>query len=163
MAEQNDELSWLAQQYVLDELGAEAAEAFEARLADEEQVGAALAQAVQLVAALRTVPPTPADRPVTSSGWQRLAWGLAATAAAGAAVWLLPRTSTEVQEEVAAAVPQQAVELVSRWREARPDPALGSDRWTDDEQDAADDVPNWLLAAVSLEADNPTESPVQEN
>lgn len=40
MIDQRDELDWLAQQYVLGELGEEAAEAFEARLADDEQAGA---------------------------------------------------------------------------------------------------------------------------
>lgn len=161
MTDQRDELNWLAQQYVLGELDAEAAGAFEARLADDEAAGVALAQAVQLVAVLQTVQPERTERS-TRIDWRRLSLGLAATAAAGAAVWLLPQISTTTQEEVSAA-PLQAAELVSRWREAPLEGAPGSDRWTDEELDGGDDVPNWLLAAVSLEAGRAADNSVQEN
>lgn len=78
-------------------------------------------------------------------------------------VWLLPRTATDSPDEVAAVAPQRAAELVSRWRDARPELPLGSERWNDDDQAAGDDVPNWLLAAVSLEAVDAVDAPVQEN
>lgn len=163
MTDQRDELDWQAQQYVLGELGAEASAAFEARLADEEEAGASLARAVQLVAALRTGRAVRIERSTSRPGWRRLAYGLAATVAAGAVVWLLPRAATDSPEEVAAVAPQRAVELVSRWRDARPELPLGSERWNDDDQEGSDDVPNWLLAAVSLEASGAADAPVQEN
>lgn len=163
MTDSIEDLNWLAQQYVLGELGAEAVEAFEARLADEEEAGAALARAVQLVAALRTGRAVRVERSTSRRAWRRLAYGLSAAAAAGAVVWLAPRTATESPEEVAVIAPQRALELVSRWRDARPESMPGSDRWNDEEQDAGDDVPNWLMAAVSLEAGGATEDPVQEN
>lgn len=163
MTDSIEDLNWLAQQYVLGELGAEAVEAFEARLADDEETGAALARAVQLVAALRTGRAVRVERSTSRRGWRRLAYGLAATAAAGAVVWLAPRTAIESPKEMAAVAPQRALELVSRWRDARPESVSGSDRWNEEEQDAGDDVPNWLMAAVSLEAGGATEDPVQEN
>lgn len=160
--DQSADLNWVAQQYVLGELDSDAAEAFEARLADEEAAGVALADAVQLMAALRVAAPVPARS--ASGVWRRLAWGVSATAAAGAAVWLLPRTATDVLDrEVAVAGPQRAVELVSRWREALPEPAATPERWSDDDLETADDVPNWMLAAVSLEIEGSDEIPVQEN
>jgi hypothetical protein len=94
---------------------------------------------------------------------RRMAYGLSAAAAAGAVVWLVPRTAIESPDEVAVIAPQRALELVSRWRDARPESVAGSDRWNEEEQDAGDDVPNWLMAAVSLEAGGATEDPVQEN
>lgn len=163
MTDSIEDLNWLAQQYVLGELGTEAVEAFEARLADDEEAGAALARAVQLVAALRTGQAVRVERSTSRRAWRHLAYGLSAAAAAGAVVWLAPRTATESPDEVAAVAPQRALELVSRWRDARPESVSGSDRWNDEEQDAGDDVPNWLMAAVSLEAGGATEDPVQEN
>ncbi|MFM8792407.1 MAG: hypothetical protein ACKOFX_08020, partial [Solirubrobacterales bacterium] len=79
-----DDLDWLAHRYLLDELSADEAAAFEERLGTDEEAAAALARSVRLMAAVssaldgaRLVAPAPAT-PVRR---QKLLAGLTAIAA----------------------------------------------------------------------------------
>lgn len=147
-----DDLDWLAHRYLLDELSADEAAAFEERLGTDEEAAAALARSVRLMAAVSSalhdaehVEPTPA----TSDHRRKLVAGLTAIAATIALVCVLsvsqalkPVTSTG-----------DAAELVSLWRESAGDLPGEIDSPTDEDevQAATDDVPDWLMAAVALD------------
>lgn len=147
-----DDLDWLAHRYLLDELSADEAAAFEERLGTDEAAAAALARSVRLMAAVSSalhdaehVEPTPA----TSDHRRKLVAGLTAIAATIALACVLsvsqslkPGTSTG-----------DAAELVSLWRESAGDLPGEIDSPTDEDevQAATDDVPDWLMAAVALD------------
>ena len=149
-----------AVQYVLGELSAHEQAAFEASLAEDaslcEQVAEAarLTHGVQLALAV-SVPKSTV--PVRRDRWLVATVAVLAT---GIAAGLLATVS-------APQPPDQAARLVSLWRDAgRTNTATtfsanGLD--TDDNVDANEDrVPNWMLAAVSLEH-RPTRAPLPGN
>ena len=147
MINHDDSLEWLAQRYVLGELGADEVAAFEARLADDEQAAAAVADAARLMMSVQAAVESQAQptnlaarrhHPARSLA-ARIAIGIAGLAAAVAVVWLLPRGGDE------------AAELAARWAEI-PDVVPADDAAEDEEADG-DEVPDWLLAAVTLEQD----------
>lgn len=158
-----DDLDWLAHRYLLDELSADEAAAFEERLGTDEEAAASLARSVRLMAAVtgalheaRLVEPAAATR----GSQRKLVAGLAAIAATIALVCVLsvsqalkPGTSTG-----------DAAELVSIWRESAGDVAVESDATTDEDevQTAIDDVPDWLMAAVALDVPE-TDDEILEN
>lgn len=156
MINHDDSLEWLARRYVLGELEADEMATFEARLADDDQAAAAVADAARLVLAIQAAqavqttqatlesrtPPTDlsARRHLPNRPWAaRIAVGIAGLAAAVAFVWVLPRGGDE------------AAELAARWAEI-PEVVPADDAAEDEEADG-DDVPDWLLAAVTLEQD----------
>jgi anti-sigma factor RsiW len=151
MTTHDESLHWLAQRYVLGELSDAEAAAFEACLADDEQAAAAVADAARLVMAVRaavqpqrpTVTPADRQRPAGMPRAGRLVIGLASLAAAVAIVAVLPRMGDN-------AAAGRTAELAERWAEIAE--ATAAEDLTDDEDaTAADEVPDWLLAAVTLE------------
>lgn len=94
--EKPDDLDWLAFCYIADELSRDETDAFEARLADDQEAREAVARAVELTRAIaaagaeRRKRPAPVSRP--AGVWRRmglagrLAWTAAAAAACLAAV-----------------------------------------------------------------------------
>jgi len=158
---QPEDLTWLAQRYVLGELDAAAHEAFDARLADDEEAAAAMASAVQLLATLTTSAPTSGITTSSRNDAALAGWGLAvgilATAAALSAVWLIPSGRRVLN------VPGDAADLVAMWADTSPDASAAMEADSDDEPHGSDEVPDWLLAAVTLEAGESTVSQVLEN
>jgi hypothetical protein len=156
-----EDLNWLAQQYVLGELDAAAQEAFEERLASDEEAAAAMASAVQILAALKASAPvpviaTPANTQAALAGWG-VAVGVLATAAALSAVWLIPTSRDAV------GISNEAADLVAIWAENNPDGPAAMEADPDDEPNTNDDIPDWLLAAVTLEAGESVGDQVLEN
>jgi len=155
-----EDLNWLAQQYVLGELDAEAHEAFEVRLAVDEKAAAAMASAVQVLAALKSSPvPRIEHAPQNDAaltGWG-LAVGILATAAALSAVWLIPSSRSGLT------IPNEAADLVAMWAETSADGLAAMEADQDYEPNASDEIPDWLLAAVTLEGDESTGNKVLEN
>src|SRR5262249_38082502 len=155
----SNEQNWMALQYVLGEFSDADRDAFEQRLIDEPELCEAVAQASLLVSSTRAAL-EPAVVPVAPQP-QRGSWlAVAATSASVAALGLfamqLPTAPRSAQRDPAAA------ELVSLWESGGDDGDL--DDADADSADAAGDVsvPGWMLAAVSLESDNPDDK-VQEN
>lgn len=153
---------WWATRYVLGELNPTEAAAWEARLADDEAACLAVAEASRLLlglqAALRApviVLPAAAAAPGKSArrsaGGRTLTTLLTTAVAVVFAGWLNWSTPSPVIDD------GSAVTLVEMWRDGeRVAPTAGSDADLDEVAGAdpvGDDVavPNWLLAAVSLE------------
>lgn len=156
MSTHDDALPWLAERYVLGELTAADAAAFEARLADDEQAGAAVADAARLLTAIAATNPHGAAGPVGTVAWPagrtqppRRAWrgritiGLAGLAASVAVGGFLARMTKD-------AAAGRTGDLAERWAEIA---AVSAPEEPVDDEDVAagDDVPDWLLAAVTLE------------
>ncbi len=158
-----DDLDWLAHRYLLDELSADEAAAFEERLGTDEEAAAALSRSVRLMAAVSSVlhgvtrvepaPATPVRR-------QKILAGLTAIAATIALVFGL--SVSQALKPVAAS--GDAAELVSIWRESAGEMPVESDSPADEDevQAATDDVPDWLMAAVALDVPE-TDDEILEN
>jgi len=164
-----DDPHWLAERYLLGELDDAAAAAFEERLADDEAAAAALASTVRLLAAVEaarpavaaaalsaatgTLPAAP-GRPVVRPAAERAA----TIAGRGAAIGVIA-TATALSALLflnPAAVRGPAAARSDAPREV----ALSADGEAE-EPPESDDVPEWLLAAVALEADG--DGRVREN
>lgn len=158
-----DDLDWLAHRYLLDELSADEAAAFEERLGTDEETAAALARSVRLMAAVSSAlddAKQVESAPATPDHRRKLLAGLTAIAATIALVYVL--SVRQGLKPVAAS--GDAVELVSIWRESAGDVAVESDATTDEDevQTAIDDVPDWLMAAVALDVPE-TDDEILEN
>lgn len=160
---------WLAQRYVLGELDDADAAAFEERLATDETAAAALAAAVRLLGAVEATRPA---APVLPTAPAPLPRGLPAAPAAenrggliagrGAAIGAIV-TATALSALLfldPAALRRPAADPAAPRTEASREIALAADVDAD-EPPESDDVPEWLLAAVALEADGA--GPVREN
>lgn len=141
---------WLAEQYVLGELSPAARTLFEARLADSPELCQRLADAVLLFDALAVSAPViqRATLPAPRRSWASLAAVLASSICLLLA-WF-PSTRNPLERDSA------AVQLVSLWRVQADLPRLVALTDTDFEDEAdwsCDQVPSWMIAAVSLERD----------
>jgi anti-sigma factor RsiW len=146
---------WLAQQYVLGELPAVAASAFESRLADDAALCQRVADAACLVATVQAARPQSVAVPSAPVAPQRRGAAIAAVAAAAVCLFvsILPRPDQP-------ASPQDqgvAAKWLSLWR-GQGDvlrSTLARDSESDGLEDSAewssDQVPSWMIAAVSLE------------
>jgi len=167
----DDSQMWWATRYVLGELTSAEAAAWEARLADDEQACAVVAEASRLMLGLQAALQVPAvvmtvaasspaktSSPLKNShSPRRSAFGptltmLMTTAVAVVfACWLGWSSPSRGVDD------GSAVALVELWRDGDPlTRGVGNDADVDEvaEMDPAADgvtVPNWLLAAVSLE------------
>jgi anti-sigma-K factor RskA len=161
------DLNWLAQQYVLGDLAVGDAARFEARLADDETACEAVARATRLMLALESVgwnvPTGPmVASPVKVGTAHPTKNPLVAAAALAACVLVLalawsPTRPASSERHVRAEI-VQAKELVSRWRGTRALIAsLNPSDEDDDLADAGDLAPSWMLAAVSIEKQKPTD------
>jgi hypothetical protein len=148
-----DDLDWLVHRYLLDELSAEEAAAFEERLGTDEEAAEALSRGVVLLSAIHgAVQPERQVEPALPGPRRsrRLVAGLAAVAATIGLVCLLGISQTLRS----AGSSSDAIELVSIWRESAGDTVVDADALSteDDAPIAGDDVPDWLMAAVALDA-----------
>ena len=136
------DLDWLADQFVLGSLSAEDEQAVVDRLADDDALAAAVARSSRLVAALqasRVVAVQPASLALVAC-WPVLA----------------PRSGPP-------ATPDAPREVVRLWRQADETTWPEEDPLAEDEPVDGDAVPDWMLAAVGLDATSSLEPRVQEN
>jgi anti-sigma-K factor RskA len=152
----DDDLHWLAARYALGELAEDARDAFEARLANDQEAREAVAGAVAVLSAvcasgqLQCTGPTGNSR-VAGAWLSRSIWlaGIAA-AIAIAAFWGIS-TNWNRQDSMA--------NLATAWSDARDsvaedvheEVALAAEPGAASLEDV--DVPDWLITAVSLRAD----------
>lgn len=152
-----NDLAWLASSYVLGELSADEAVAFETRLATDDAARDAVVRATELnlaiAAAMADQPVTASVQPVVvpPSRWSSAAAvsAFAATAIAAASVALMLGRGLTMNEM---ARKDGADRLVAAW--ARGEAARNNH--TDDESleladDADLDPPDWMLAALTVE------------
>lgn len=146
------ELTWLAHRYVLDELEPAEAEAFEDRLASEDEAATAVAAAVRLIASLKASADlgcvetmTSRRRDVARRGRAWLQTSMAAIATCAVALLLV----MEMPERSPRA-PLEPAELIGRWNELAMDAAVGSGLVAAAEPPAVERLPRWLVAAVAL-------------
>lgn len=148
----DENLNWLAMQYVLDELPVAEREAFESRLAEESAACEAVMAASRLMLTAQSMSTERnVGHPVSKSRRSsRAAWtAFAVACVAVAVVCLFPFVPADRVDSVANSDPA-AVELVSLWRTGNV-PEVDSDEVDEsDDDDVA--VPGWMIAAVSLEA-----------
>lgn len=149
------DVSWLAWRYLLDELDADADAAFERRLAHDEAAAAAVAEAARLVEAVAGAASVGAviDRPPVRRHWLPVA---AACAALVAGILLIVVSSGERPLGSTPVAGSRAAELVRLWSSGEQG-AVGD---ADDphgigvgEEGVGDEVPGWLLTAVTLDHD----------
>ena len=149
----DEDLNWLATQYVLGELSGADRESFETRLAGDVAACEAVMSASRLLLTVQAVSaaPTPAvSTPATNLRRSaRGAWAaVAAVCMAVVALCLIPFSTPDTVESVASN--DSAAQLVSLWRTGGvPDEDLEE---VDDSVDDDVAVPGWMIAAVSLEA-----------
>ncbi len=163
----DDSLMWWATRYVLGDLAPAEIDAWEARLLNEEAACLAVAEAARLILGLQTAlqipaasepPPVAVAQLVKTTRTGRrtpagptLAMLLTSAVAVVFAASLNWSTPSPVIDD------GSAVTLVEMWRDGeRVAPTAGSDAEMDEVAEAypvGDEVavPNWLLAAVSLE------------
>jgi anti-sigma-K factor RskA len=160
-----EDLDWLAHLYLLDEMSEEEAAAFEERLSNDEEAAAALSRGVVLLEAVREVAipayqtvPVGAARPARRR--QALAGFVATAVLIGLVCFLsVSKTLDQIRPD------RDAAELVSIWREAAVDVAPEAEVFSveDDPTPLSDDVPDWLMAAVALDASASDDDEILEN
>ena len=152
------DLGWLADRFLLGDLSAAEEEDFVARLDGDDERAAAVARSSRVLAVLRAggrVPPR-----VSPPGRRRGIVTAVAVAAAVAAVacW---RAVGPPADPVVAAGPRDVVRL---WRQADEAEWSDQDPGTEDEVVEGDAVPDWMLAAVGLDAPTVLDgTDIQEN
>lgn len=159
----DDPLNWMAVQYVLGELPEADAAAFEERLATDLVACEAVSQATRLTMTLQVAAAelqqavVPTGRPVRHPqhrSWVALAGVASVAASLLAALWLIPAGPVETQ---LARHDRSASELVSLWRMSSAAAAAEVPEADVELIESGSEVavPNWLLAAVSLEQTKP--------
>lgn len=183
----DEDLNWLATQYVLGELSASDRSSFEERIGQDMSACEAVLEASRMIlvarASLESAPPAacselekvaiarPTETVIGRSPVAREIKGAwLAVLLSSAAMLMLSvlavRTSSRPVLLQSAAQKASAVELVSLWRTGMKVDDVADD--LDDQMDVASDVvvPGWMLAAVSYErqgAIDKTSDGVQEN
>ena len=147
-----DDVAWLAWRYLLDELDPLAAAAFEDRLAEDEGAAEALADAValrQAIVASRDRGHDEHQAVVMLPDGAIRRWrlvGIGAVVAACVAAFLVVRPLSRGPH-----ASHRAADLVRLWNESSVDIPLGDEVPVEDSGEAVDDVPAWLLTAVTLD------------
>jgi len=155
--DQQADIDWLAERFVLGELPPLDEEAVASRLPDDDALATAVARASRLVATVRTAvmaSPRAAAEPALRPRHGRLPnrWlAVAAGATAAAVAWLVWPTPPD--RPVGPPTGAGLATLVAAWRAADDTVASDSESSVDDGvPDEPDSVPGWMLAAVSLDA-----------
>ena len=153
------ELDWLADRFVLGELSAADEQAILDRLAADDELAAAIARSSRMLAALRATPVAPV-RPTAARSGRRLALAVSIGGLAAALALVACWPAIAPRRGMPDGGPREVVRL---WRQA--DEAV----WTQEEPLAEDEtvdvdaVPDWMLAAVGLDAAPALDPGVQEN
>ena len=153
------ELDWLADRFVLGELSAADEQVILDRLAADDELAAAIARSSRMLAALRATPAA-SVRPTAARSGRRLALAVSigglAAALALVACWpvLAPRRG------MPDGGPREVVRL---WRQADEAVWSAEEPLAEDETVDVDAVPDWMLAAVGLDAAPALDPGVQEN
>lgn len=155
-----DELTWLAEQYVLGELDASSRYAFEVRLEADQIAREAVAQATMLVAAIHgaetpaSVSAAFATKPKVEAGRSRIGWIAAiAVAILVGAFWA---------SQVSRIGNESANSLASAWSETRESAIQENEQdqdisGTEFSAEAPEelDAPDWLVTAMRLQEVSP--------
>lgn len=151
------DLDWLAERFVLGELPPLEEEAVASRLSDDDALAAAVARASRLVTVVQAAivaAGQSAAEPASRQRYGRLPsrWlAVAAGATAAAVAWLA--WQTQPTRPVGPPTGAGLATLVAVWRAAEDTTGSESESSVDDGgSDEADTVPDWMLAAVSLDA-----------
>lgn len=153
------ELDWLADRFVLGELSAADEQAILDRLAADDELAAAIARSSRMLAAL-LVTPAASVRPTVARSGRRLALAISICGLAAALALVACWPAIAPRRGMPDGGPREVVRL---WRQA--DEAV----WTVEEPPAEDEtvdvdaVPDWMLAAVGLDAAPALDPGVQEN
>lgn len=153
------ELDWLADRFVLGELSAADEQAILDRLAADDELAAAIARSSRMLAALRATPAA-SVRPTAARSGRRLALAISIGGLAAALALVACWPAIAPRRGMPDGGPREVVRL---WRQA--DEAV----WTQEEPLAEDEtvdvdaVPDWMLAAVGLDAAPALDPGVQEN
>lgn len=141
-----EDLTWLAQRYVLGEMDLAEAAAFEESLADDEAAAAVVA-AVRVVGAVKGAGHTSPVMPCGSAGESSRRWTtVAAAMAACGALVLVPF----VAFRDAARPALDPAQLVGRWNGLTLASSIETGPYGDLEPLAEERLPRWLLAAVTI-------------
>ena len=148
----DDQLDWMAQQYVLGDLPAAETESFELRLANDLKACEAVAAASILVQGIRIAREdgriVTSANPRKSSGFAKVVVAASLLIAMGV-IWQVSNRTIVSNDK------SNAVELVSQWRSDSTVDTNDVDDMDDDTELAAElEVPTWLIAGVSLEQDS---------
>ena len=154
------DLDWLADRFVLGELSAHEEHAVVDRLAADDSLAAAVARSSLVIAALRATPHGSVKPATLAAPRIRIAVAVAAVAAAVALVACWPLLAPRFGPVVTDSGPREVVRL---WRQADETVWAEEEPLLEDEPADGDAVPDWMLAAVGLDATSALEPRVQEN
>jgi len=150
-----NDLNWLAQRYVLDEMDADEAAAFEVRLADDGEAAAAVAAAVRLIGSVKVSADDGGIERMTrvekKAGRRVRVWLAPAMAAVMACVALVLIPMVAPQRPLRVSL--DPAELVCRWNGFAMDSVVGRGPLAEVDRPAVDRLPQWLMAAVSIAGD----------
>ena len=144
----NDDLQWLAFQYIADELSDEERNAFEARLANDQEVREAVARAVELSTAIRLSAPVARLRESRKPGWAAwLAGGVVSACLALTALFTAKYFFPAAEPDLHVDNAEVDIQLAHAWSEVR---ELPFDELFPDESAARElaDVDSLSLPAI---------------
>lgn len=147
----------LAVRYVTDECDAVEAAAFEDRLAGDTAAQNALVEATQIVAMLKATPSCPQfAQPMKKRQWGVGSgqWGAILASCVVVAVGILWTLEPGPEQSGGIAMLEESPVLAQAWTALADEPAEAADNdddMTEESNDVAADVPDWLLTAVMVE------------
>jgi hypothetical protein len=153
------ELDWLADRFVLGELSAADEQAILDRLAADDELAAAIARSSRMLAALRATPAA-SVRPTAARSGRRLALAVSIGGLAAALALVACWPAIAPRRGMPDGGPREVVRL---WRQADEAVWSAEEPLAEDETVDVDAVPDWMLAAVGLDAAPALDPGVQEN
>lgn len=153
------ELDWLADRFVLGELSAADEQVILDRLAADDELAAAIARSSRMLAALRATPAA-SVRPTAARSGRRLALAVSIGGLAAALALVACWPAIAPRRGMPDGGPREVVRL---WRQADEAVWSAEEPLAEDETVDVDAVPDWMLAAVGLDAAPALDPGVQEN
>jgi hypothetical protein len=153
------ELDWLADRFVLGELSAADEQAILDRLAADDELAAAITRSSRMLAALRATPAA-SVRPTAARSGRRLALAVSIGGLAAALALVACWPAVAPRRGMPDGGPREVVRL---WRQADEAVWSAEEPPAEDETVDVDAVPDWMLAAVVLDAAPALDPGVQEN
>jgi len=150
MSSADDDLNWLAMQYVLGELPEIERASFESRLIGDLRACEAVAVASRLVTGIQSAfaaDLTSSPCVQASDSPRRSAWYVVAAASAAAIAFV----GTAFWFSFAEDQSSQTADVVARWRAAADDSNIEADEPEDDLLEVSNlEIPDWLIAGVTV-------------